>query len=107
MTSEPIRIINGKTDVDRFLQKSEVILVAYIDYKKDKRLYRPGTKLYDYLGTVVYPKILGTVPSGETVKDFVDKNKELIYQYEIVFLDVYQNPERVSFQDLIFEGMLK
>lgn len=106
MPAERVRVINGKREIDIFLDKSDVILVAYIDYNKDKRLYRQGSKLYEYKDTIVYAKILGTVPQNETVKEFIHKNKDQISQYDIVFLEVYQNPERISFNEITSEGML-
>lgn len=112
--AERVQIHNGISNTSQkiekkssFLDKSDVVIVAFIDYNKDKRLYRTGSKLFEYKDTVVYSKILGTVPKNETIRDFIEKNKETINQYEIVFLEIYQNPERISFQDLIFEGMLK
>lgn len=101
-----IKVYNGINEELAFTKDTNVVIMAYIDYNKDKRLFRNGTKLFEYDGKTVYPKILGTVSYPETVASFLASNRDLILKYDIIFIEIYKDPQKVSFDLLRSEGIL-
>lgn len=104
--TERITVINARSEEESYQNLSNVVIIAYIDYDKDKRLYRSGTKLISYDNKTLYPKILGTVTYPETVSSFMKENRDLILKYEIVLLEIYQKPMTVSFDKIRTDGII-